>query len=383
MVRALMKVFGNRLALVGMSRNDGPRTGRWVHKEILGQRFPFLSVATSEPSGRRPLVPARLTFYRGLCRYKGTILASGCKAALIQAPEALLAVSGWQQWESLCFWFPGVENQLKASRYAFARPFSQLFDRALFSALDRVSVILAAADEGAIKGLVARSRGRLKRERLVQFPTSVDTSLFHPVPGPIVRAELEIPADRTLFVTVGRIGRLKGWPFLLDAFEQYCKTDRNALLYFVGDGEDGPPLQTDIENRGLTGQVKVTGFQKPAQVAAYLNAANVIVSGSLLEGWSVAMLEALACGKPIVSTEVSGASGMIRPGQNGFIIRDRNPIAFAQAMQEALYLKDAEQVSMSIADGFDLTHLRDRLASAWSPLGGAADMSKTAVAAGN
>jgi glycosyltransferase involved in cell wall biosynthesis len=260
-----------------------------------------------------------------------------------------------------------VENHLKASRYPFAKPLWRLCDKALFKALDRASVVLAAADENAMNALVSRSNGRLPRERLIQCPTSVDTSLFHPVAARNVRAELGIPENCTVFVTTGRIGRFKGWELLLDAFEEFLDRSRNALLFFVGDGEDRSLLQAQIEKRDLHTQVKITGFQKPSQVASYLNAANVILSGSRLEGWSVAMLEALACGKAIVSTEVSGATAMIKPGLNGFIVKDRNPLKFAEAMESALHLANAEQVSTSIASGFDLAQLRERLVSVWAP----------------
>ena len=244
-----------------------------------------------------------------------------------------------------------------------------LYDRALFLALERSTVVLAAADNNAINALVSRSKGRLARERLIQVPTSVDTSVFHPLPGPGVREVLGIPQNCVVFTTVGRIGPLKGWELLLDAFDEFLKRKGDALLIFVGDGEDRSVLQSEIESRNLASRVKITGFQKPAQVAGYLNASNVIVSGSRLEGWSVAMLEALACGKAIVSTEVSGAAAMIKPGRNGFIVTNRDPLNFAEAMHKALQLTDAEHVSTWIARDFDLARLRERLINAWPPLG--------------
>jgi glycosyltransferase involved in cell wall biosynthesis len=368
MVRALLKLFGDRLALVGMNRGDGP-TGRWIQKEISGTAYPFFPVANLELSGKRPFIPARLRFYTGLRRWKHNILSLGCKAAFIQAPEALLAASYWD-WNSLCFWFPGVENPLKASRYPYAKPLWRLFDNALFSALDRANVILAAADDEAINALVSRSNGRLERERLIQLPTCVDTSLFHPAPPNTVRPGLGIPANCTVFVTVGRIGRFKGWELLLDAFEHFLRRSRSALLFFVGDGEDRSPLQAQIDARGLDSKVTITGFQNPNKIAAYLNAADAVISGSLLEGWSVATLEALACGKVIVSTQVSGVTAMIKPGQNGFIVKTRDAAIFANAMEDALQLSDAEQVSTSIAARFDLTRMGEKLARLWPPLRG-------------
>jgi glycosyltransferase involved in cell wall biosynthesis len=170
-----------------------------------------------------------------------------------------------------------------------------------------------------------------------------------------------------VFVNPGRISHLKGWELLLDAFEEFLRRHCDSLLFFVGDGEDRSRLQAQIETRGLNSLVKITGFQHQGQVASYLNAANVLVFGSFVEGWSVAMLEALACGKAIVSTEVSGAKSMIRPGQNGFIVEDRNPLKFADAMEKALGLRDATNISISIASGFELTRMGETLARVWSP----------------
>jgi glycosyltransferase involved in cell wall biosynthesis len=365
MARALTKLFGDRLALVGMNRGGGP-TGCWIQKEISGSPYLFFSVSRREPSGKRPFIPARLGFYTALRSFKKEILSLGCKAAFIQAPEALFAVSDWG-WDSLCYWFAGVENPLKMSRYKFAKPLWRLFDKAWFSALDRASVVLAAADESAINSLVSRSNGRLRRERLIQLPTCVDTSFFCPAPVYSARAELGLPANCPMFVTVGRIGRLKGWELLLAAFEHFLRSNRQALLLFVGDGEDRYRLQSQINARGLESNVYVTGFQSPTRVGYYLNAADAVIFGSFQEGWSVAMLEALACGKAIVSTEVSGAKAMIRPGQNGFIVEDRNPLKFAHAMEKALSLTQAGPVSTSIAASFSVTQMGETLARVWHP----------------
>jgi glycosyltransferase involved in cell wall biosynthesis len=365
MARSLMKLFGDRLALVGMTSGEEP-TGCWTKKDISGTLYSFFPACHREPSAKKPFIPARLRFYTALTRHKHRILSLGCRAAFIQAPEALLAVSQWN-WDDLCFWFAGVENPLKVSRYRHAKPLSRLFDKALFSALEQASVILAAADEGAINKLVSRSNGRLARERLNRLPTCVDTSEFYPVPIHKARTELGIPLSSKVFVNTGRIGRLKGWELLLDAFNEFLRNNSDALLFFVGDGEDRPILEERINERNLGARVKITGFQKPSQILSYLNAANAAVFGSFVEGWSVSMLEALACGKPIVSTDVSGADAMVIPRKNGLIVNSRNPARFADAMESALCLADASQISTSIAAKFDLSRLGERLAGFWAP----------------
>jgi len=90
--------------------------------------------------------------------------------------------------------------------------------------------------------------------------------------------------------------------------------------------------------------------------------------GSEKEGWSIAMLEALACGKPIVSTAVSGATEMIAEGQNGFIVCNRDPVAFAGAMLRGLTLPSACPVSREIAQRYSSASLARDLRALWAPL---------------
>lgn len=366
MARSLIKIFGDSLALVGMSRGDDP-VGRWLRKQITGRSYWFFPVCRRNVSANRPVIPARLTFYLGLQRYRNRILSLGSDYALIQAPEALLATCSWGL-ESLCFIFPGVENPLKISRYPFARTLWPVFDRLIFEALNRVSVILASADEKAIEGFVSRSKGRITRERIIRFPTCVDLSEFRPVPVEEARASLDIPLESTVLVTSGRIAQFKGWEFLLDAFTIFQHTHPDSFLIFVGDGEDRPLIQAAIAARKLQTRVRITGFQPPSGVSRYLNAADVYLCGSLVEGWSVSVLEALACGKPIVSTPVSGVNEMIMHQKNGFVVFKRSPVDFANAIDSALELRDAETHSIAIAEQFSLTRLGEKLGCVWPPL---------------
>jgi glycosyltransferase involved in cell wall biosynthesis len=359
----LMAVFGNRAALVGISTDDTP-IGRWVQKEFDGVSHWYLSMGRMRRSARKPLIPGRLTNYLRTRRYRERILSLGVRRAFIQAPEALLAVVKWG-WESLCYRFPGVGNPLHIARYAYGRLLAGRFDRKLFQALQRVDVILASADEQAIIGLVERSRGSLSRERILQFPTRVDTDLFRPVPIWQARAELGIQTPGPVLVSTGRINRFKGWELLLQSFALLLRSHANARMFFVGDGEDRTNLEDAAARLGLAGLVVVTGFLPALQVAAYINAADLFVVGSYREGWSLAMLEALACGKAIVSTRVSGTSEMISQGQNGIVVGQRDPEAMAAAMEKGLRMPEAVAVSLAIAQKYAITNLRRDLLAAW------------------
>ena len=108
-------------------------------------------------------------------------------------------------------------------------------------------------------------------------------------------------------------------------------------------------LSNKAQRLGIAESIQITGFIPHAEVNIYLNAADLCVVASHREGWSLAMLEILACGKPLVSTDVSGAKDMIYQGENGFIVEERNPRLFADAILKTLELKNAGKISKEIA----------------------------------
>jgi glycosyltransferase involved in cell wall biosynthesis len=366
--RQLMAAFGPRLALVGVT-TDGGAVGRWVERTIDGQVFHFFATGRREAGAARPRVPARLSRHLGLMRHRKAILSLGVRAAFTQAPEDLLAVAGWGL-ERLCYCFPGVENPLAASRYPWARPLAALHDRMLFRALRRADAVLASADEEAILGLVSRSRGRLPRSRVRPLPSHYDERVFFPVPRGEARTRVGTTASGPLVVAIGRLSRVKGWDLVLSAFARLAADRPGARLAYVGDGEDRPLLEAAVRELGLEPQVSITGFLPPDRVSMHVNAADVVVVGSRREGFSVAMLEALACGKPLVTTEVSGARTLVRDGRNGFVVPGRDPDRLARALDDALALDPAAVagVSLGVARGYALGELPRRIGAAWPVL---------------
>jgi len=353
----MMGAYGNRLALVGLCTDRETPVGRWVERDFAAGRFWFYGVGRRAPSPRKPLVPGRLSQYLRLRRHRPGVLSLGVRSAFLQAPEELMAVSRWGL-DSICYRFPGVENPLTMPRYRWGRLFAGWFDRQLFRALDRTDIILASADEKAIARLVARSRGRLRRDRIRAIPTQYDSGVFRPAPAAEARRKLRLELGGPLLVSSGRLNRVKGWELLLEAFRELLPGEPDARMVFVGDGEDRRALEKHAGRLGLAEKIRVTGFVAPSEVATWLNAADLVLVGSHLEGWSIAMLEALGCGKPLVSTDVSGARDMIREGENGFVVIGRDPARYAEAVRRALRLPEPRAVSLELAARYGVDAVR-------------------------
>ena len=138
----------------------------------------------------------------------------------------------------------------------------------------------------------------------------------------------------------------------------------------MGDGESRPDLEKRIDAAGLSERVFITGHKGLQEVAAYLNAADIFALTSCREGWSTAMVEAVCCGKAIVSTDVSSAREIITPGESGFVLSDRNPEKFAEAMVKALSLENLTTFAERGSERYGLKFLERDLSALWPPLGG-------------
>jgi glycosyltransferase involved in cell wall biosynthesis len=359
-----MRAYGNSVGLVGISTFGAPK-GQWIKDTIDNTEFDAFYFGHAEMSYTRPLVPARISRYMQLRRYKNQIMSLGVNNVLIQAPELLMACYDWG-WNSICFRFPGVVNPLESPRYSWGKYLRQIYNIKMYAALRHVDVVLASADEHSIDNLVSASKGKIDRQKLVKFPTRVNTNIFRPIDRDTSLSHLNINKEGPIIVCNGRINKVKGWELVISAFAMFLESHKSAHLYFVGDGEDRGLLEREIASLGINDNVTITGYQSQKNVNYFYNISDLVVVGSFREGWSVAMCEAISCGKRIVSTDVSGAKDMIQVGKNGYIVEGREESQFTDAMESALLLNDYEHVSLDLAKQYSEESLVDDINGVWT-----------------
>ena len=133
---------------------------------------------------------------------------------------------------------------------------------------------------------------------------------------------------RCLFVALGS-WRRKGLPLILDAF-RLLPPDA-FVLDLLGDPAKGEGKLLDaVQDQVQAGRIRPLGYRR--EVASLYAQADLLLVGSHYEAFSLVMLEALAHGLPIVTTEVNGAREAVEPGVNGFIV-PRDPAALAEAIR--------------------------------------------------
>jgi glycosyltransferase involved in cell wall biosynthesis len=142
-----------------------------------------------------------------------------------------------------------------------------------------------------------------------------------------------------VFLYVGSISPRKGWRYLIEAIRMLV--DQGHLdfsVLFVGSGEQDEVMRTAITEYSLDGIVEQIGFVPYHNLGPYFESVDVFISPSRADTWGVAVLEAMAFGKPVLCSKFVGARQMISHGENGFIFDPFDPEQLAGYM--AKFIQD-------------------------------------------
>lgn len=362
----MLGAFGSQLSLVGINTEGECEVGKWITKTIDNVNYNYFCVANVKKTAKKPLVPSRITAYFQIKKYIKEILQANYDHIIIQTPEVLLAMPN-EYLSKTCLIMPGVENPLNISRYKFAQKLSGIYDWLFFKKAKHASVIMAVADNDAIRDFIKRSKGNIRPEVVHQFPTRYDANIFSIKDRASLRSKYKIDEETQLYVTVGRLNWFKGWKFMIDCIE---KLDNPiSKLVFIGDGEDEQKIKDYIAERKLEKQIILLGRKSLDTISDYLNMADAFIMGSYKEGWSTALVEATACGAPCVVTEFSSASDMIEDGVNGWVIKNRNEAEFTKRLKDVLMLdKTALQKKANDVSRLSVQNLREEfmLKTGWN-----------------
>lgn len=156
-------------------------------------------------------------------------------------------------------------------------------------------------------------------EAMTSVPTGIDPERFAPGARAAARAALGLPAAGPLLAIVSTLRSWKGHLYLLEALEQLPQT----TLVIVGDGPYKATIEREVDQRQLSGRVVWAGQQR--DVAPWLRAADVFALPSYAnEGVPQAILQAMMCGLPVVSTTVGAIGEAVAEGETGFLVPPRD-----------------------------------------------------------
>jgi len=265
------------------------------------------------------------------------------------------------------YWLSGwVARALQASEPA---PIVQMFHTLgmMKSAVARTQVDRETECRREVEALIMRVADRVvastprDREQMIELydapgdnivviPPGVDLNLFHPIAFATAREYVGAPKDpdHIMVVFVGRIDPVKGIDIWFRAMalvvEETPELRENMCVCIIGgdlDEEAAPDnelarLMSLKDELGIGDMVTFLGRRDQQSLPYYYSAADVVVMPSLYESFGMAALEAMACGTPVVASNVGGLSYLVRDRETGFLVPDRSPRALAGCLGHLL-----------------------------------------------
>jgi glycosyltransferase involved in cell wall biosynthesis len=172
-------------------------------------------------------------------------------------------------------------------------------------------------------------------ERSRAVVNGCDLSVFHVADRGEARRLLKLDLDAPTIVYIGRMDLRKGLRELVEASTTLHALRPNLQVYMVGEGADRAQVIDAIETAGASSYVHALPACSPDDVAVWMTAADVVTLPSYMEGCPNVVLEALACGRPVVATRVGGIPEIMSDAC-GQLIPPRDAVALAEALDSVL-----------------------------------------------
>lgn len=203
----------------------------------------------------------------------------------------------------------------------------------------------AAADATrlfAVAGSLARIAEQLgaSAERIRVIGNGVDSQRFQPQDRGAARAALHIPEDAPVLISVGALVERKGFHRVIECLPGLKKRYPGLCYLIVGgpgpEGDWSEFLRARVNELGLADSVQFLGHRKPDELPGILSAADVFVLATRNEGWANVFLEAMACGLPIVTTDVGGNKEVVGTPNLGLVVEPGCQEALEESLNMAL-----------------------------------------------
>jgi D-inositol-3-phosphate glycosyltransferase len=184
---------------------------------------------------------------------------------------------------------------------------------------------------------------------VVVISPGVDTSRFYPIPDDEAKEFIGLPEEARIVLFVGRIEPLKGVDTLIQAVSRLRRArvlgERPFCLAIIGGDPHVSEEEISIEMErikrlsrelGLADLVLFLGKRDQDTLQYYYSAAEIVVVPSQYESFGLVALEAMACGTPVVASEIGGLAYLVQDGETGFHVPAGDPVALADRIQAIL-----------------------------------------------
>ena len=207
----------------------------------------------------------------------------------------------------------------------------------------------ASASIGVCKALMDRLADLgADPSKLHVLRNGVDLERFRPEPQADARARLGLPASGTVLLAVGHLIERKGQHIAIEALAQLPQT----LLCLVGRGPEEANLKALAQRLGVQDRVRFVGPVDNAELRWWYSAADASLLCSSREGWANVLLESMACGTPVVATDIWGTPEVVAAPEAGVLMGERTAASAVDAVQRLLAAAPSWQAVRAYAERF-------------------------------
>ncbi len=320
--------------LVGTQADSSHPLGEWQDAEVAGKVIRFMPVLNLPNDNIRHLVPTTVKYTAALW---GRCLNSDFMH--FHRLEPTLATLKWSGEKTLF-----VHNDIRMQIDSSGKKEAILWQRlpAVYLALERLLVgqfsqILSCNTESLEH---YRQRYPEIADRVSYIKNTVDNEICYPLTREereqgrrSLAEQMSLAADTRFVLFAGRLHAQKDPLLLVRSIAAI--NEPNVHLLIAGDGDLRGELCAEIDSLGLSGQVTLLGSLVQKELAQLMRTCNAFVLVSAYEGLPVVVLEALACGTPIVTTRC-GETPNLLDSQSGVVCQERTPAAIAEALRQVL-----------------------------------------------
>jgi len=199
----------------------------------------------------------------------------------------------------------------------------------------RLTAGLILKNAQAVIALTENMKKELKKNykgEIYVIPNGIDLAGFNNLSKSEMRKKLQINKEDKIILFVGRFRPEKGLEYLVKAMSIIKEKDREAKLLLAGEGPEEENLRNLIFEKQLTEFITFTGQIPHENVKDYMVASDIFVLPSLTEGFPNVLLEAMACGLPIVASKITGIPEIVINGENGFLVESKSPKEIAEKL---------------------------------------------------
>jgi len=220
---------------------------------------------------------------------------------------------------------------LHGSRSTYpARRMHKFFMKKVLSCADSIIVVSDYLRDSVLKYGV-------NEKKVAVIGNGTNLEVFHPRNKTAARRHLGLAEDGKLLLNVGSLSPIKGQAELITAFSRVKRQfDCNLRLTIVGTGRLEQELKRKAKEEEVSGSVLFAGSRPHEEIPWWLNAADLFLLPSYNESQGVSLLEALACGRPVVATKVGGIPEVVTSDRYGFLVQPGDISQLSDAIVRAL-----------------------------------------------